>query len=532
MYRRYIKSNPKHIWFAILLLICATYFAWSLRWVCDDAFISFRYAKNFVLGEGLVYNQGEYVEGYTNFLWTMLMTIPLLAQWDIVIFSEFLSILFYVCGCIGMLYSFKERDVQWFPFLCWIAIYHVSVFATSGLETSMFLCCIIWIYRMIEIQNAVWVVVLGLLLCLTRPEGALFALGAVLLFDNKKKVVMNLIFPLIVYGAWKLFYYGNLLPNTFYAKGTENRWSQGILYMALFFYIYWPLIPIFVWTIVELYKNRSKSLYRYVAVCLGVFILHVIRVGGDFMFARFVLPILPFLLFIAHQAIFIRYSSHPKKQILITISIVCSLLLCRPTPDLESFEDGVVGIQGITEERFWYPNSVVEQAKFEGEQLQIIFEGTDTRVVILGMQAMLAYYGDIPYVLEGMNGLTDFELARHKSELVRVGHGQRLSASYMQERNIDMFLHFRIQQSTHPLFHIQLTPNLSGQLFLFRRPFLETIQNRGVQFWDMDDFLDQVLQQDNASTYLETQGISISYLQKYYLRPENQIHPKYIDLFQ
>ena len=525
-----MKFNSKHILFATLLLICATYFAWYLRWVCDDAFISFRYAKNFVMGKGLVYNQGEYVEGYTNFLWTMLMTIPLVAQLDIVIFSEVLSILFYLCGCIGMLYSFKEKDMQWFPFLCWIAIYHVSVFATSGLETSMFLCCIIWMYRMIEIQNAVLVVVFGFLLCLTRPEGVLFALGAVLLFD--KKVIMKLLLLLVGYAIWKWFYYGNLLPNTFYAKGTENRWNQGFLYIALFFYIYWPLIPVFVLTIVELYKNISKPLYRYVAVCLGILILHVIRVGGDFMFARFVLPLLPFVLFIAHHAILSRYSSHPMKLNVITLSVMCSLLLCRPIPDLEKFEDGIVGIQGITEERFWYPNSVVEEAKSEGKQLNIIFEGTDIRVVILGMQAMLAYYSDIPYVLEGMNGLTDFEIARQKSKLSRVGHGQRLSASYMQERDIDMFLHFRLKQSTHPVFHIQLTPNLSGQLFLFRRPFLETIQKRGVRFLDIEDFLDHVLQQDNASKYLETQGISISYLQKYYLRPENRIHSKYIDLLR
>ena len=38
----------------------------------DDAFISFRYAQNLVEGHGLVYNIGERVEGYTNFLWTIL----------------------------------------------------------------------------------------------------------------------------------------------------------------------------------------------------------------------------------------------------------------------------------------------------------------------------------------------------------------------------------------------------------------------------------------------------------------------------
>jgi len=39
----------------------------------DDAFISFRYAGNLVAGQGLVFNPGERVEGYTNFLWTVLL---------------------------------------------------------------------------------------------------------------------------------------------------------------------------------------------------------------------------------------------------------------------------------------------------------------------------------------------------------------------------------------------------------------------------------------------------------------------------
>ena len=171
-------------------------------------------------------------------------------------------------------------------------------------------------------------------------------------------------------------------------------------------------------------------------------------------------------------------------------------------------------------------------AKQQGEQIKVRFEGTDTRVVILGMQAMLAYYGEIPYVLEGMNGLTDFELARHKNELSRVGHGQKLSASYMQERNIDMFLHFRMKQSTHPLFQIQLTPEMGGQLFVFRRSLLDTLRQRGVVFTDVEEFLDQVLQQEEPRQYVEKQGLSVSYLQKYYLRPENTVDQKYIDLLK
>ena len=52
--------------------------AWMLMWIGDDAFISLRYSEMFSRGEGLVFNQGEWVEGYTNFLWTW--TLGLIAK--------------------------------------------------------------------------------------------------------------------------------------------------------------------------------------------------------------------------------------------------------------------------------------------------------------------------------------------------------------------------------------------------------------------------------------------------------------------
>ena len=47
----------------------------ALAWVCDDSFISFRYALNLIEGSGLVYNPGERVEGYSNLLWTLLVAL-------------------------------------------------------------------------------------------------------------------------------------------------------------------------------------------------------------------------------------------------------------------------------------------------------------------------------------------------------------------------------------------------------------------------------------------------------------------------
>ena len=46
---------------------------WWFHYMPDDAYIGMRYAKNLSGGEGLVFNPGERVEGYTNFLWVIIL---------------------------------------------------------------------------------------------------------------------------------------------------------------------------------------------------------------------------------------------------------------------------------------------------------------------------------------------------------------------------------------------------------------------------------------------------------------------------
>ncbi|MFC1573450.1 hypothetical protein ACFL6M_07630 [Candidatus Eisenbacteria bacterium] len=64
-------------------------------WTCDDAFISFRYAKNLVDGLGLVYNAGEPVEGYTNFLWTVIVAAAMKIGLEPVVFAQAAGVLFF-----------------------------------------------------------------------------------------------------------------------------------------------------------------------------------------------------------------------------------------------------------------------------------------------------------------------------------------------------------------------------------------------------------------------------------------------------
>lgn len=56
-----------------LILLFTLHLALFKGFIVDDAFITFRYVKNWTHGYGLVYNIGERVEGYSNFLWILLL---------------------------------------------------------------------------------------------------------------------------------------------------------------------------------------------------------------------------------------------------------------------------------------------------------------------------------------------------------------------------------------------------------------------------------------------------------------------------
>ncbi len=65
---------------ALLTLGALLLHAREYQFLTDDAYISFRYARNLADGHGLVFNPGfERVEGYTNLLWVLILAAGALA---------------------------------------------------------------------------------------------------------------------------------------------------------------------------------------------------------------------------------------------------------------------------------------------------------------------------------------------------------------------------------------------------------------------------------------------------------------------
>jgi arabinofuranosyltransferase len=224
----------------------------------DDAYISFRYAQNAILGNGLFFNPGERVEGFTNFLWTTLM-IPLEgAHVDVGRASMILGVLFGL-ATLWLVVRFAEivnapRGVGIIAALCLAVDGSFALWAVAGLETLLFAFLVfagILLYineqaeshaagpgdanlpNPLERRRSTFASsgILFALAAMTRPEGLfVFAItvahqAAWRIFAERRLVTRQDLTRVIAFGAlfapyWlgRWWYYKSFLPNSFYAK--------------------------------------------------------------------------------------------------------------------------------------------------------------------------------------------------------------------------------------------------------------------------------------------------------------------------
>ncbi len=234
---------------AILLALTLLIFAQTSHPIVpsEDAFITFRYARNLAEGHGLVWNPGEDpVEGSTEFLWVMLVAgVSKIgpgieaSAWGLNIFFAMLGVI--LVGLAAFYLSRRQALVVFFAAGAFaagpIAYYVRAGFATTLftlLITISFICQLLLVFssHRERLRTTAFIVLpLSLLLLgLTRPEGVLYgilSLSAILLLLDRsdrirllKTTALFLILPGLVYFIWRWQYFGHFLPNTFYVKST------------------------------------------------------------------------------------------------------------------------------------------------------------------------------------------------------------------------------------------------------------------------------------------------------------------------
>lgn len=448
---------------AAMMILFAIYQAYHWRWICDDAYISFVYARNFFEGNGLVFNLGEKVEGYTNFLWTLFLSLGYFVGIKPQLLSVFTGIFFYIL--VLCLFFTAENKVSFgnvYPLLIvhLAFLFHLYIFASSGLETSVFTFFLSWGLLLWEKQNK-RVFLVFFLTSLIRPEGALFLVFASLDWIRKKQYKEPIVFGVLflLFCSLRFLYYGDFFPNTFYAKGNKGSYfSQGFYYLLYLLRSY-PLFPfVILLTVIQIFHIfRSKKENQFLVYTLILYIVYVLYVGGDFMGNRFWIPILPFFSYLAFQRIqfwtnesqiesnqkYRFYQIYSKNSILFALVFVLSSAIY--TDPLKSDGKRVPDWHGIGEERMFYEQHLIDQSGYDEGALE------NFRVAFFGAQAHFIYYLKPNFAFEAESGLTDKFLAKKQIHVRgRVGHETKLSYEDLNFRKIDLLLDHRLPELDLP----------------------------------------------------------------------------------
>ncbi len=278
--------------YSLQVMIC-----WSVG--KEDAFICYRYARNLVRGDGLVYNPGEHVEGISNLLWTLLLAlftrlgVPVDA-------ADNLMVLFFA---VAAFFVFRRVFVRAFgdtwaarlPLFLLVCMTAMPAGFGNGLEGSATACAAA-IMLAGAVASAPWTMTLGAVMMFTlRPEGFAYVGWAFVWLlavprhnaGLRRRVMVCAVVAAGTFAALTIFrlaYYGDFLPNTVRAKAAPLSWGilgGGFRYIETYL---WRLGPVLlVLAALGWAWRRWRGLWLFSAGVLALNMAVVCRNGGDWM---------------------------------------------------------------------------------------------------------------------------------------------------------------------------------------------------------------------------------------------------------
>ena len=463
---RFRTRYQRAAWAVLCLL--ALGLAYVNRFIQDDAFISFVYAKSLVAGDGLTWF-GTRVEGYTNFLWVILIAAGMRMGMEPIALTYILGMAFFLFAlcCLHRTACFVTGS--WFlAFLASVMFagnYSVNSYATGGLETMMqtalvsaaLLC--FYKYKADGQSRCTSLVLLSLfsgLSILTRLDSAvpvvviyLFLLREFTVRRPKPFTYAWAILPaaslIVPWVAWKLAYYGRLLPNTYYAKvGAQASFDMnGIVYLARFLHWYWmwPFLTAGLIAAAIKYKMLEPRLLPPLLLVLS-WALYIVYVGGDFMEFRFIVPVAPFLFLVMAYLLHVTGTcifNRPKSYCVVAATII-----------LAASWNHSHAFSGVTADRTLDSIDVLEtfydvypDRKWDriGERLGRELGGKNV-VIALHAVGAIPFYSGLETV--DMWGLNDLEVPLRGSyapeNYKRPGHRRHATLPYLKSRNVNLVI--------------------------------------------------------------------------------------------
>lgn len=358
--------------FLILLIVLFSIVLFRTAWVSDDAYISFRTVDNFVNGHGLNWNVNERVQTFTNPLWLFIVSGFYSLSNDAFYTSIILSLIISIITIC--LFSFKLPKTRITAIVAFSLLLFSKAFvdySSSGLEnplTHLLIVLFFIVFLKYELNGKTLFI-----LALIAGLGTLNRMDIVLiyipplfyaLFFKYKRIPKGILIiflgflPFVVWEMFSLVYYGFLFPNTMYAKmntGLEfyKMLGQGILYILdLMKRDLLTLISISLGLSVMFLLKKEK---RVISIVIGIilYILYILRIGGDFMAGRFfAAPLLVSIILISQ----VKFNSYKIAFPLIVIIFIVGIT--NPANNLESdqsYENHVKSpSSGIADERGFY----------------------------------------------------------------------------------------------------------------------------------------------------------------------------------
>jgi arabinofuranosyltransferase len=491
-----ILSRHARIALACLLGLALLLAIWR-RFVLDDAFISFNYARSLLEGRGLTWF-GTRVEGYSNFLWVLWIAGGLSLGVDAVLWSQMGSIAAFLLTVYGLWRLggrvFGARLPTLAATLLLVTNYTVASYATSGLETMLqtaLLCWVavivydLWATRAASAGQCLAVSLLAALAILTRLDSALpiavLAVAALVILPRSVlpgRRIALLVGPgavvVAAWLAWKLGFYHRLLPNSFYCKvsGNPGMLLNGLRYVQSFFawYLLWPLLvlgaAVHVWRRLPVPPTLLPIVALVVSWCA-----YVVAVGGDFMEFRFLVPAAPFVFLL------VAYCAHGILGLAVLRRPVLAVVLSLGVLMAASIWHGSV-FRGVSSDKTL--DSIPALASFydvyeDGDWGRIgrgIKPGLGDLEVVISLDAVgaIPFYSGIRTV--DMYGLNDPDIAAHglraPAFYVRPGHQWRVPEAELRRQGVNLVFGNPTLIPAGSLLSPELKPTVSSWLMRCR----------------------------------------------------------------
>lgn len=399
-----------------------------LPFIADDALISLRYSQRLLAGQGLTWNPGERVEGYSNLLWVLGCAALGLTGFDLVTAARALGFAGTAAAISAVVYAHWRQDLKkTLPILLTLMFLPLSapiaVWTIGGMEQPMVAGLLAWAvilcYRPLEESNErarSWLLpgFLLALLCLTRLDGALFTMTAavvILVVGRAKRdawrkastlAALPILFTLLQI-AFRRAYYGEWVPNTALVKFTPSlkHALDGWNYIRAGAF---PILPLVIVAAAAVVVSFSKKFKRESMVLLCALLLvwtaYVIVIGGDIFPAwRHFVPLLVLLVLMA--AIGAEWiATHARRGHFFATSLVLVLLL------------GLFAVlQSRDSENL---RAISERWEWDGRAVGLLLKqafGNQQALLAVDPAGCLPYWSELPAI--DMLGLNDYYLPRH-----------------------------------------------------------------------------------------------------------------------